>query len=206
VFRRLLREISVAMESSGDPPPTQAAGAGSEALLAPVQALLQEWRTMALNASGRHSAACDRYQHLDSIYGVGSTVLTAIVGSTIFVTLQKTASETIRIIAGMVAAVAAVASGIQTAAKYAQLAERYRQASRHYATVARRIDELLADPPDNAHVTGVLDQLRKSLDEVGALAPNVPPRIWSTRPDEEHRIAFPSHHDALRESEPQQKE
>jgi hypothetical protein len=153
---------------------------------------------MALKAAGRHSAACDHYQRLDALYGVGSTVLTALVGSTIFVTLQNTASEAVRIIAGLVAATAAVASGIQTAAKYSQLAERFRQASRHYAAVARRIDELLADPPAPADLKGTLDELRKSLDEVGALAPNVPPRIWRAGPDEDHRIAFPSHHDALK--------
>ena len=153
---------------------------------------------MALKASGRHSAACDKYERLDSFYGVGSTVLTAVVGSTIFVTLQKTASEAIRVIAGLVAAVAAVASGIQTAAKYGQLAERYRQSSRHYATVARRIDEILTMPPDVGQLTGVLDQLRKTLDDAGAMAPNVPPRIWQAGSKEEHRLAFPSHHQALK--------
>lgn len=152
---------------------------------------------MALKAAGRHSAACDRYARLDGIYGVGSTVLTAIVGSTIFVTLQKTASEAIRIIAGLVAVTAAVASGIQTTAKYAQLSERYRQASRQYAAVAREIDELLASPPATGQLATVLDALRKSLDEVGALAPNVPPRTWRTGPDEDHRLAFASHHEAL---------
>jgi hypothetical protein len=171
----------------------------TDPLSVPVRTLLDEWRAMALKAAGRHSAACDRYAHLDSLYGIGSTVLTAVVGSTIFVTLQKTASETIRIIAGLVAATAAVASGIQTAAKYSQLSERYRQASRHYASVARRIDELLADPPPPSQVATVLDQLRKSLDEVGALAPNVPPRIWKAGPDELHRVSFASHHDALNE-------
>jgi hypothetical protein len=173
----------------------------SSGLQEPVKHLLEEWRQMALKASGRHSAACDRFERLDSLYGVGSTVLIAVVGSTIFVTLQTTASEAIRIIAGLVAAVAAIASGIQTAAKYGQLAERYRQASRHYATVARRIDEILADPPGQAQVPTTLDQLRKSLDDAGAMAPNVPPRIWNAGPDEQHRLGFPSHHDALREAQ-----
>lgn len=165
-----------------------------------VQTLLKEWREMALKASGRHSTACDRYERRDQVYGVGSTALTAIVGSTIFVTLQKTASEAVRILAGLFAATAAVASGIQTTAKYAQLSERYRQASRQYATVARRIDEILAAPPGQTELIAVLNQLRKSLDEVGAMAPNVPPKIWKTGPDEQHRISFASHHDALGDS------
>ncbi len=189
------------MAATGSPGSTQIAGGQREALSKPVQVLLEEWRTMALRASDRHSAACDRYQQWDSMYGLGSTVLTAIVGSTIFVTLQKTTSETFRIIAGLVAATAAVASGIQTTAKYGQLGERYRQASRHYSTVARRIDELLVAPPDAAEVTGVLDQLRKSLDEVGAMAPNVPPRIWNAGPDGQQHIAFASHHEALQQSD-----
>ena len=160
------------------------------------QTLLKEWRDMALKASGRHSTACDHYERRDQAYGLGSTALTAIVGSTIFVTLQNTASEAIRIVAGLVAATAAIASGIQTTAKYGQLSERYRQASRQYATVARRIDEILAAPPSQAELTALLDQLRKSLDEVGAMAPNVPPKIWQAGPDERHRVSFPSHHDA----------
>ena len=164
--------------------------------------LLREWRKMALKASDRHSAASDRYESRDQLYGLGSTALTAIVGSTIFVTLQKTASETVRIIAGLVAAVAAVASGIQTTAKYGQLSERYRQASRQYATVARHIDEILAAPPEQAELKTLLDQLRKSLDEVGAMAPNVPPKIWTSGPDQQHRVSFPSHHDALADPGP----
>ena len=100
-------------------------------------------------------------------------------------------------IAGLVAATAAVACGIQTTAEYAQLSERYRQASRHYATVARRIDEILSAPPGQSELMAVLDELRKSLDEVGAMAPNVPPKIWKAGADEQHRISFPSHHEAL---------
>jgi hypothetical protein len=182
-----------------DPPAPATTPAG---LAEPVRQLLEGWRSMALRATDRHSAACDLYERRDNLYGIGSTVLTAIVGSTIFVTLQKTASESIRIIAGLVAAIAAVASGIQTAAKYGQLAERYRQASRHYGAVARRIDELLADPPVPNQLSATLDQLRKSLDDAGAMAPNVPPRIWNTDQPDQGPLAFEQHHDALRHAGP----
>lgn len=188
------------MTETGPQHPQPDPASVSPAIPSAVERLLQDWRHMALKASGRHSAACDRYEHLDSFYGVGSTVLTAVVGSTIFVTLQKTATEWVRIVAGLVAAVAAIASGIQTAAKYGQRAERHRQASRHYASVARRIDELLADPPV-AQIAPALDQLRKSLDDAGAMAPNVPPRIWRSGPTEGHRLALPSHHEALRRAD-----
>jgi hypothetical protein len=137
---------------------------------------------VSLRASGRHSAACDYYERLDAFYGIGSTVLAAVVGSTVFVTLQNTASEAIRIIAGIVGVTAAVWSGIQTAAKYGQRAERHRQASRQYATAVREIAELRAIPPPAGQLQARLDRLRKTLDETGAMAPNVPPRIWYERP------------------------
>jgi len=157
------------------------------------QELLEDWRRMALKASRRHSSACDSFERRDSSYGLVSTALTAIVGSTIFVTLQKTTSETVRIAFGLIAACAAIASGIQTTAKYGQRAERHRQASRHYATVARMIDELLANPPAPGEIKATLDELRKSLDDTGAMAPNVPPKIWNTTDDGDQRIHFRSH-------------
>jgi hypothetical protein len=158
-----------------------------------VRDLLGQWQTMALKASRRHSSACDNYEHRNALFGTLSTVLTAIVGSTIFVTLQHTTSEGVRIIFGLLAALAAVISGVQTTAKYGQLAERFRQASRRYATVARRIEELLATPPSPDGLEAALDELRKELDDIGAMAPNVPPKIWNKPdPSEQHR-RFASH-------------
>lgn len=170
----------------------------SEPLTAGVQELLEDWRRMALKASRRHSSACDTFERRDSTYGIVSTALTAIVGSTIFVTLQKSASQTVKITFGLVAACAAIASGIQTTAKYGQRAERHRQASRHYATVARKIDELLANPPSPAEVKEMLDELRNGLDDTGALAPNVPPKIWNATDDGEQRVHFRSHREVLK--------
>ena len=134
---------------------------------------------MARKAEDRHSAACDLYERYDQFFGIGSTVLTAIVGSTLLVTLTDSTSEGLRIFVGLIAVIAAVASGIQTRAKYGTLAERYRQASRHYGAVTRQIAELLADPPPEVHMTTALDAIRKALDDTGAMAPNVPPRIWN---------------------------
>ena len=140
--------------------------------------LLSQWRALADKASVRHSRACDRYHRMDSFYGVGSTVLTAIIGSTIFITLQKSTSEGVRIAAGIVGAVAAIASAIQTAGKYAKSAEEYRQASRTYSAISRQIAEIMARPPAEAQWTVTMDQLRKSLNDAGTTSPNVPFGIW----------------------------
>ena len=146
-------------------------------LTAAVTKVLHDWQADSLKACDRHSAACDYFNQLDSIYGIGSTVLAA-----------------------------AVASGVQTAGKYGQRAERHRQASRHYSTVTRQIDEILADPPSADQVKAAPDGLRKSLDDTGAMAPNVPPRIWGAPVGTEQSHLFRSHQDgapALPADEPQ---
>ena len=86
---------------------------GLPSLAPAISELLEDWRSMALKASNRHSDACDHFESLDARYGVVSTALTAVAGSALFVTL-KASSTAFRIIAGVIGIVAAIASGIQT--------------------------------------------------------------------------------------------
>jgi hypothetical protein len=152
-----------------------------------VEKLLEDWRGVGLKASRKHSNACDFYEKLDGFYGIGSTALTAVVGSAVFVTLRHSPGVVAPAIVGSVGIVAAIASGIQTTAKYGQRAERHRQASRQYGAAVRQIDELRALPPGSGEVQSRLDALRKIFDDTGAMAPNVPPRIWNAGPHRRRR-------------------
>ncbi|HWE82727.1 MAG TPA: SLATT domain-containing protein [Gaiellaceae bacterium] len=144
-----------------------------------IEKLLANWRGVAVEASEKHSNACDHYENLDGWLGIGSTALTAIVGSAVFVSIQHSPGDAAQAIVGFIGVVAAIASGIQTTAKYGQRAERHRQASRQYGATVRQIDELRALPPGASDLQARLDSLRKGFDDTGAMAPNVPPNIWN---------------------------
>lgn len=144
-----------------------------------IEKLLTNWRGVAVEASRKHSNACDHYETLDGWLGIGSTALTAIVGSAVFVSIQHSPGDAAQAIVGFIGVVAAISSGIQTTAKYGQRAERHRQASRQYGATVRQIDELRALPPGATDLQARLDSLRKNFDDTGAMAPNVPPKIWN---------------------------
>jgi len=144
--------------------------------------VIEEWARVAGKATDRHAAACDYFERLNSQLGVTTTALAAIVGSTVFVGLQQTTSPWIKAAEGTLGLAAAVLAGIQTTMKFGARSEQYRQASRHYGALARQIDEFLALPPSPADLPEKFDTLRKSFDDAGAAAPDVPPRIWNQKP------------------------
>jgi len=156
-----------AQHSAGPPP---AAGA-----------LLDQWSKTAVKAAGRHAAACDHFEHWDSVLGLTSAIFAAIVGSTIFISLQQATSLVVKLAAGAIGLIAAIAAAVQTTVKYGARAERHRQASRQYGALLRQVDELRALPPPPVDLQSRIDQLRKGFDDAGTAAPDVPPRIWNRK-------------------------
>lgn len=144
--------------------------------------LTESWLKVALKASGRHAAASDHYDRLDSVLGITSTTLAAVVGSTVFITLQQATSLAVKVGAGLVGITAAIAAGIQTTAKFGARAEKHRQASRHYGALVREIEEIRALPPTHDELAARIEALRKEFDDAGATAPDVPPDIWNKSP------------------------
>jgi hypothetical protein len=145
-------------------------------------ALLGEWHGTATLASERHSTACDYYAALDRFYGTSSTVLTAIVGSAVFISLTKSTSTGLRVAAGVVGVIAAILSAVQTGAKYAAQSERHRTASRAYGALGRQMEEIQAiGLAAGGDVQTELDTINKTMNDIGQTAPNVPPRIWFNR-------------------------
>jgi len=156
-----------------------------------VESLLEDWEQFALKASDRQSQACDHFEQRDSFFGISSTVLAAVVGSTLFVTLQNTTTTAIRLLFGTIGVAGAVLSGIQTTAKYGNRAERHRQAARQYGAAVRTIAELRALPPAADQIQARLDGVRKTLDDAGAMAANVPSKIWNGPPTQQRRPTAP---------------
>jgi hypothetical protein len=162
---------------STPPPPTSSGGLPPESAQ-----LLTNWYKIALKSSGRHAAASDHFERFDSAFGLTSTALAAIVGSTVFITLQQTTAVGIKVVAGLIGLIAAVASAIQTTAKFGARAEKHRQASRQYGALVRAIEEVRALPPMQSDLQTRIDSLRKNFDDAGMTAPDVPPKIWRKAP------------------------
>ena len=82
-------------------------------------------RIYAIGARGHHLAAAQK-SRLNHFFGVPAAVISAIVGTTLFATLEQNPDTTWRIIVGLVLILSAVLSTLQTRFNYADAAGKHK--------------------------------------------------------------------------------
>jgi hypothetical protein len=75
---------------------------------------LVEWRDRADVASKTHFAVANRLSSLNMALGIPVVVLTTLVGTSVFATLQEVVNTRMRIFAGVAIVLAAVLASLQT--------------------------------------------------------------------------------------------
>jgi hypothetical protein len=142
--------------------------------------LLREWQSRAELALFAYNRAASRCRSWDTRLGGLIAVLSAIVGTSVFATLQNDVSVGAKIAVGMISVVAAVVAGVQAFATLSKRAYEYERAARVFGSLRREIEEarsLLRNDP-NMMAARVLE-LRLMLDDAAKDSPNAPPRIWN---------------------------
>jgi hypothetical protein len=141
-----------------------------------VESLLLRWLKRTRESSFVHYIAEERYRQLHYAIGVPAAILAAGVGTSVFVTLEKTTDTQIKILIGMVSILAAILTGLQTFLRYSERADRHRKAASDYSSIRREIEQTLVF----AHAPHDVDHIRKRIDDITSGAPNVTPRMWAT--------------------------
>ena len=152
---------------------SQSHGADPQAPWSPkVRRLLVEWRNRADATSKTHYALADRLSLLNKALGIPVVMLTTLVGTSVFATLQETVNTATRIAAGIAIALAAVLASLQTFLGLGERAEKNRAAAENWSAIRREISEMLALHPAHTATRGdpkdYLDALRARMDEVAA--------------------------------------
>jgi hypothetical protein len=141
--------------------------------------LLAHWQERALVSIFSFGAASDRCRAWDTRLGGAVAILTAIVGTSIFATVNHEPSTVARIVAGSVAVAAAIAAGIQAFAGLSQRIEDYEKAARRYGAIRREIEQVRVAAADNGVVSDEsVEKIRSLLDAAAEGSPNAPKRIW----------------------------
>ncbi len=141
--------------------------------------LLAHWQERALVAFFAHNSSADRCKAWDTRLGGTVAILTAVVGTSIFATLNKDPSTAAKIGAGVVTVAAAIASGIQAFAGLSKRIEDYQQAARRYGSIRREIEQLRATADKAGAVPSEeVTRIRNLLDIAADNSPNAPKRIW----------------------------
>lgn len=142
--------------------------------------LLADWEQRSLLAVISHARSANRCATWDARLGSGATALTAIVGTSIFATLQDNVSITSRMVVGCLTIAAAVATAVLTFAALPQRKEAYERASRRHASVRRRIEVLRCRlaAGDESDIWTEIALIREELDAAGGGTPNASRRVW----------------------------
>ena len=145
--------------------------------------LLEDWDKRAAASSETHYALAGRLAGRNIQLGVPVVVLTTIVGTSVFATLQEEVTTTWRIAVGTISVIAAVLASVQTFLRFAERAEQHRAAAENWAAIRREIAQKRALHPEYLAARGdpqkYLDELRKRIDQVSAQSPEMGEKAWS---------------------------
>jgi hypothetical protein len=144
-----------------------------------VDLLLRRWLERARVALAAYNDATTRTIAAERRLGIPAVLMTALVGTGVFATLQEDPALPWRIATGILAVLAALLTALQTFLRQAERAEQYREAARSYSRFRRRIERAQLFPPDTREETqALLDELSEELAAAARGKPNLPQRIW----------------------------
>jgi hypothetical protein len=146
-----------------------------------IRALANRYRRVVQQSNRGHYVAAERAEACGRVLGISSVAVTAVVGTSIFATIQSSPSVKWRIAAGLLVTAAAVLSALQTFLDYAKRAAEYRTAGAAYGRLRREFDSFLletATSKNRATLMEGLSVLRGHIDELGQQSPLIPPRSY----------------------------
>lgn len=151
----------------------------------------KEWlRTIILNQFG-HNTASVYYTKRDRIWGLLSTVLTAVVSTAIFASLSESNDKSLLIVTGAISVVATAFATIHNYEKNGTRAEQHRNTALQYGVIRRSFELLLTEKINNSEEFKVkLEELNKARAECASNAPTLPNEIYNKakRHAEEHEM------------------
>jgi hypothetical protein len=147
-----------------------------------IKALAARYRLVVQRSNRGHYIAAERAETRGRVLGIASAVLGAIVGTSIFVTIQSSPSVDWRVAAGILVTGAAVLGAMHTFLDYAKRASEYRTAGAAYGRLRREFDGFfleLASTRDRLQLMENLSQLRHRIDELGQESPLIPRQSYN---------------------------
>jgi hypothetical protein len=141
--------------------------------------LLTRWLKRARESLFSHYTAAENCAKLNRRLGIPVLILTTIVGTSVFASLQQKVDPILQILVGLISVAAAILSGLQTFLGFAERAEKHRMTAARYSALRREIEFLLTfENNTKLHDPEHLDALRIKIDKLGEEAPSITSKIW----------------------------
>lgn len=145
----------------------------------PAEELIADWLRRAAESQYAHYECAKHFARQNYFLGVPVVVISAIVGTAIFASLEKQPDLWIRVVAGLTSVTAGVLSALQTFLRFAERAEKHRAAGATFGAIRRQLQQL-AELRDGTgpEVGEALDRIRERFDSLAQQSPEIPKPMW----------------------------
>lgn len=144
-----------------------------------IRELLQEWHVGVRIFHIAHSKGASYFSRMHTKLGIPVIVLTALVGTTVFATLESSTLLFIKIGVGLLSVTAAILASLQTFLGYGERSERHKLAAFKYGALRRDIELFIATaPPDDAKIRSFTEDFRTRWDMADNESPPIPQRFY----------------------------
>lgn len=150
----------------------------NESMSGLVQGLLIDWYCRAKFSQYAHYESAKLYERLNYSLGFPVIILSAFVGTSVFVSLGKSVNPVVQIAIGLVSVSTAALASLQTFLRFSEKAEASRIAGARYGALRREIQEILVFDTFNKKD---VSNIRGKIDELATDVPHLPSFIWSRR-------------------------
>lgn len=142
--------------------------------------LLMRWLERARTNQLQHYKAAEHYSFLNNVLGIPAVVISGIVGTTVFATLQKQVGLRVQLLVGGISVLAAVLAALQTFLRYPEKAEKHRSVAASYAGLRKQIEAIGYLPADSrGTIKEFIDSLRAQFEALAQSAPSPPKHVWT---------------------------
>src|SRR5262245_50609618 len=130
--------------------------------------IIQEWHRDEKTSYAGHYASSNKARQLHYFLGIPVVILSAIVGTSVFLSLKYSdPSQTTQIAVGLISMAVTVLGALQTFLRYSQRAEDHRAVGAKYAALYREIDQFFVCPPkDDDELRNWMTYLRERIDRL----------------------------------------
>jgi hypothetical protein len=139
--------------------------------------LIRGWLIHARKGWKKHEMAARRLESRYRTLGVISVTLSAVVGASLFASLEADYGPWGRITAGIVSIAAAALASLITFNRYAERTEHHRAAAARYKLALRELERTYAQPHDSEPDQATLDKIQGEFDDLEKSAPVVPEEV-----------------------------
>ncbi len=138
--------------------------------------VLQDWYQRVAITQRAHYLSADHFGSRKYWLGVPAVVLSTLVGTSVFATVQKQPELWLQVSVGLASVLAALLTSLQTFLGYAERAEKHRIAGAKYGSLGRELEQLRASVSTPS--VEAMSEVRKRLDDLAVESPNNPLPIY----------------------------